>query len=84
MRHGGWNPFARKAKTTRISDGALNDSTAGPSHEPTMFVVACFECGARHSLDVRFKGQRIKCRACGAMFDTDRQQFDVHSSLEDT
>ena len=32
-------------------------------------VVTCFHCGARHSLDVRFRGQRIKCRACGEQFD---------------
>src|SRR5262245_33007195 len=57
--------FARKSPATRISSADSN-----PQRQ--MMVVTCFECGARHSLDTRFHGQRIKCRRCGAMFDTIR------------
>jgi len=51
--------------------------------ESVQFVVTCFACGARHSLDMRFKGQRIKCKACGEMFETDRREIEAHKPLGD-
>jgi len=62
--------LARRAKATRIS-GASPDG-ADRAAQAQMIVVTCFDCGAQHSLDMRFHGQRIKCRRCGSMFDTIR------------
>jgi sarcosine oxidase delta subunit len=59
--------IARKVLATRISG-----TTKGGTPSQQMIVVTCFDCGARHSLEIRFHGQRIKCLRCGAMFDTIR------------
>jgi hypothetical protein len=43
---------------------------------PASIVVTCIECGARHALDLRFQGQKIRCRRCSVMFDTAAQIAD--------